>query len=221
MSDRLALVAASGAALAAACIAATACFQELDTNAASGPGLGAGNADAGADPDAYTCWQICQSPSCDLPSGDIPFLDKTPPVTLPDGAATRDPCDEVEQASVSVRQTYCVSCHQSPAKQGGLDFILDDSRLVGAVSQKATDDSGQPRRLVVPGDPAQSWLYARVAEGAAGSSAGMPPPSAQGSAGISRCNASELSLLYAWIVACVPGTDGGAYDTPGVDYAPP
>jgi hypothetical protein len=220
MRNRVSLVAASGAALVAACVAAAGCFQELDTAAASGPGLGAASTDAGAAPDVYTSWQICQSPSCDQPSGEIPFLDTTPLVYLPDGATTANPCDDVEQASIGVRQTYCTSCHQSPANRGGIDFILDDSRLVGAVSQTATDDAGQPLRLVVPGDPAHSWLYARVAGGVAGSAAGMPPPSAQSIAGVSHCTASDLSVLYGWIFACVPGTDGGAYDTPGVDYAP-
>jgi hypothetical protein len=220
MSARLGLVLASGAAVVAACVAAAGCLQELDTTAASGPGLGAAGPDAAAALDAYTSWQICQSPSCDQPSGDIPFLETTPAIYLPDGATTTNPCDDVEQASLGLRQTYCTSCHQSPAKQGGMDFILDDTRLVGAVSQTATDDAGQPLRLVVPGDPAHSWLYARVAAGAAGSTTGMPPPSAQSSAGISHCTAADLSVLYGWIFACVPGTDGGVYGAPGVDYAP-
>jgi hypothetical protein len=220
MTRGLALALASGAAVVAACVAVAGCLEEIDTTAASGPGLGAASTDAGAPLDAYTSWQICQSPSCDQPSGDIPFLDTTPAIYLPDGSTTTNPCDDVEQAAIGLRQTYCTSCHESPANQGGIDFILDDTRLVGAVSQTATDDAGKSLHLVVPGDPAHSWLYARVTAGLAGSAAGMPPPSAQGGAGISHCTAADLSVLYGWILACVPGTDGGVYDTPGVDYAP-
>jgi len=217
---RTLFVAASSGVLALGAMAG--CFQELDPDAASGAGLSATDGgDEAENPDAYTTWQLCQSPSCDLPSGDIPYLDQTPPIYLPDGGTTTDPCADVEQASMTVRQTYCAQCHQSPASQGGLGFILSDTQLAGALSQTATDDAGSPERLVVGGDPLHSLLYVRVAQGLGGSTSGMPPLSLAGYASIPRPTASDLSVLYAWIVACVPGgQQGSGYVLGGGSYAP-
>jgi hypothetical protein len=150
----------------------------------------------------------------------IPFLEQTPPVYLPDGSTTTDPCVEVELASMTVRQTYCAACHQAPANQGGLTFVLDDIQLASAVSQTSTDDTGAPTRLVLPGDPRHSLLYASAAAGLSGSTGGMPPLTLAGYPSIPRPTASDLSLLYAWITACFPGLDGGAYDLGSGDYAP-
>jgi hypothetical protein len=197
------------------------CFQELDPGAASGAGLSSVDGGDDADnADAFTTWQLCQSPSCDLPSGAIPYLDQTPPIYLPDGGTTTDPCVDVEQASMTVRQTYCAQCHEGPGAQGGLGFVLDDGMLSGALSQTATDDAGQPERLVVAGDPLHSLLYVRVAQGLSGSTTGMPPVTMAGYTSIPRPTASDLSVLYAWIAACLPGTDAGFYASGGVDYAP-
>jgi hypothetical protein len=217
------LLAASSAAVSALALGtiASGCFQELDPYAASGPGLGGdGGAEDAENPDALTTWELCQSPSCDLPSGDIPFLAQTPPIYLPDGATTEDPCVAVEQASMVVRQTYCAGCHQSPADQGTLDFILNDGQLAGALSQTATDDAGAPERLVVPGSPLKSALYVSVAQGLSGVPAGMPPLTLAGYPSIPRPTASDVSMLYAWITACLPGTDAGAYELGTEDYAP-
>ncbi len=218
---RVAAVVALGAAPAMLGVA-TGCFQEIDPGAASGAGLSlADGGDEGADLDALSTWQLCQSPSCDLPSGEVPFLDETPPVYLPDGGTTTNPCDDVEQASIAVRQAYCAGCHQAPASQGGVDFILDDGKLLAAVSQTQTDDAGKPLPLLVPGDPAHSWLYVQVAHGMNGASTGMPPLTLAGYSNIPRPGAMHLSLLYAWIMACLPGTDAGAYALQGGgDYAP-
>jgi hypothetical protein len=220
MRTRLSILVASGAAAVfIAGVTATGCLQELDPAAASGSGLVTGGDDAES-PDALTNWQLCQSPSCDLTNGQIPFLEQTPPIYLPDGSTTTDPCVEVELASMTVRQTYCAGCHQAPADQGGLSFVLNDGQLASAVSQTATDDAGAPARLVVPGDPRHSTLYASVAAGLSGSTSGMPPLTLAGYPSIPRPTASDLSLLYAWITACFPGLDGGAYDLGSGDYAP-
>lgn len=182
------------------------CFQELDPGAASGPGLSDGG-DEVESLDAYTTWELCQSPACDLPSGAIPYLDETPPIYLPDGGTTTDPCADVELASMTVRQTYCAQCHEAPSTQGGFGFVLDDGQLAGGA-------------LVVPGNPLQSTLYTSVAQGLSGSTSGMPPMALAGYPSIPRPTASDLSVLYAWIVACLPGTDAGAYDLGAGDYAP-
>ncbi len=223
------------------------CMQELDPNAASGGGAvssvdgGAGDAttakagtaaatsaaeDAAPPPpsedaNGLTTWQLCQSPSCDLISGEVPFLDQTPPIYLPDASTTTDPCVEVEQASIAIRTMYCAGCHQAPADQAGINFVLDDMQLVTARSQSATDDAGNPEKLIVSGAPAQSWLYVRTAKGLAGGQAGMPPPTMPGYPSIPRPTAADLSVLYAWIAACAPGADGGGYDLGAGGYAPP
>jgi hypothetical protein len=220
------------------------CMQELDPDAANGGGPGSsvdgstGDATTAAtspaspardaavpppneDANGLTTWQLCQSPSCDLISGEVPFLDQTPPIYLPDASTTTDPCVEVEQASLAIRTTYCAGCHQAPADQAGINFVLDDTQLVTARSQSATDDAGNPEKLIVSGAPAQSWLYVRTAKGLVGGQAGMPPPTMPGYPSIPRPTAADLSVLYAWITACAPGADGGGYDLGGGGYAPP
>lgn len=209
------VVAAAGAATA---LGAAGCFQELDPNAATGPGLTDDDSAAPPDFDAETSWQLCQSPSCDLPNGNIPFLAQTPLIYQADGSTTLDPCNEVWQAAMTVRQTYCASCHQAPADQAGMNFVLDDSQLATAHSQSAVTDAGLPQPLIVPGSPRQSWLYVRVAQGMGGAQGGMPPLAMPGYPAIPRPSAADLSLLYGWVLACFPGTDGGAYVQGGGNY---
>ena len=50
----------------------------------------------------------------------------------------------------------------------------------------------------------------------------MPPTAQAGYPVIPRPSASDLSVLYGWIVACVPGPDGGggAYVNGGGSYGP-
>jgi hypothetical protein len=225
-----------------AVVLVTGCFQELDSGAASGGPIeigadgsasssgedatapndagAASSAPASEDANGLTTWELCQSPSCDLPSGQVPYLDQTPPIYLPDASTTDDPCVDVEQASIAIRTTYCAACHQTPADQAGINFVLDDGQLVTATSQSATDDAGQPEKLVTPGDPAHSWLYVRVTEGLGGGQAGMPPPTMPGYPTIPRPTVADISVLNAWITACVPGADAGGYALSGGGYAP-
>jgi hypothetical protein len=189
------------------------CVQELDPDASKGS--------AAPSLPAYqdlTPWQICASPSCDSPDGNVPTNLGTPLIYLPDGAATSDPCDEVESQSIAIRQAYCATCHQPSASQGGLGFILDDGQLAGAYSQTALLPDGGPQRLLIPGDPYDSRLYQQVAAGLSGSAAGMPPTAQAGYPTIPRPSVSDVSVLYAWIVACVPG--GGGYVNGGTGYGP-
>jgi hypothetical protein len=79
-------------------------------------------------------------------------------------------------------------------------------------------DVSSPQKLVVAGNPGSSMLYTSVAQGLGGSSTGMPPLTLAGYPVIPRPTASDVSLLYAWIIACFPGA--GGYVTGGVDYAP-
>jgi mono/diheme cytochrome c family protein len=219
MRSRVVLLAVTGAAVVGVGVIATGCFQELNPDAASGGALPDPEARSAELPDGgESTWELCQSPSCDSIDGAIPLLTETPPVYLADAATTTDPCAQVEQASMVVRQTYCAGCHQSPASQGGLSFVLDDSQLAAATAQSATSDAGAAQKLVVAGNPLQSPLYQTVAQGLSGASTGMPPVALAGYPSIPRPTASDVSILYAWIVACLPGA--GGYVSGGVDYAP-
>jgi hypothetical protein len=189
-----------------------ACFQSLDTNAANGTGP------APAAVQGTTTWQICQSPSCDLPNGEVPVNLTTPPVYLSDGTTTNDPCDQVRAESLQIRKTYCAGCHESPASMDGFSFVLDDARLATALSQTATNPDGTPQRLLVPGQPYTSRLYQRVAAGLGGTAAGMPPTALAGYPSIPRPSVKDVSVLYAWIQACIAGADAGGYDVGGGAY---
>ncbi|MGD0524500.1 MAG: hypothetical protein ABSE49_05135 [Polyangiaceae bacterium] len=220
MRSRVVLLAVSAAAIVGVAVIATGCFQELNPDAASGGALSdpEGGSPAEVPDGGETTWELCQSPSCDAIDGAVPLLTETPPVYLADAATTTDPCVQVEQASLVVRQTYCAGCHQSPANQGGLSFVLSDTQLAAATAQSTTGDAGAPQKLVVAGNPLQSPLYQSVAQGLSGGSTGMPPVALAGYASIPRPTASDVSILYAWIVACLPGA--GGYVSGGVDYAP-
>jgi hypothetical protein len=195
---------------------AGACFQNLDPNASSGAGVAA----APSSNEPQTTWEVCQSPSCDSADGAVPVLLETPVIYLADGSTTTDPCDDVEQRSLAIRTAYCAGCHAAPASQAGLGFILDDVKLTTAFSQTAVLPDGGPQRLVVPGEPYASRLYQRVAAGLSGSAAGMPPAAQPGYPTLPRPSVSELSVLYGWIVACVPGASQSGYVGGGATYGP-
>jgi Planctomycete cytochrome C len=203
-------------ALACAPCALAACFQQLDQGAASDPSGQSSGAEASAPgPDdaasaaGLTPWQICGSPSCDETNGTIPFMQQTPVIYLPDGGSTADPCTDVEALSISIRQTYCANCHGpgTGAGQGGFNYVLDDPSLQGNATTSATFP-----HFVVPGDPSHSYLYVSIA------TALMPPPSMAGSPPNPVPTASDLSVLYGWIVACFP--DAGGYVSGGGLWGP-
>jgi len=203
--------------LACAPVALGACFQELDTGAASDPQgqAASGNpsssqSDGGSPPAGLTTWDLCGSPSCDNADGTIPYLAQTPTIYLPDGGTTDDPCVDVEAVSMTIRHTYCASCHgpSTGAGQGGFNYVLDDKSLVANTTTSATFP-----RFIVPGDPYTSYLYVSVAGGQ------MPPASIPGAPQNPVPTASDLSVLYGWIQACFPGPDAG-YVNGGGFYGP-
>jgi hypothetical protein len=207
MKCRLSLALLTWAMLAAGCI------QQLDPNASAGAAPSSSNLSN------LSSWQLCQSPSCDSPDGEVPVNLETPAIYLPNGTTTTSPCDDVEAQSIAIRQTYCAGCHESPAALGGFSFVLDDSQLASAFSQTAVLPDGGPQRLLIPGNPYASRLYQRVAAGLSGSTAGMPPTAQVGYPVIPRPSASDLSVLYAWIVRdCAE--DGGGYVIGGGSYGP-
>jgi hypothetical protein len=186
-----------------------ACIQQLDSGAA------ADSADAGASStnvaDA-TAWELCQSPSCDDPSGAVPFLEQTPVIYLPDGGTTTDPCTEVSGAAETALMTYCGSCHGpgTGAGQGGFNAVMDNAQL----QTNTTSSSAFPHYLV-PGSPFTSYLYVTVANGT------MPPPAVAGGPQNATPSPADISMLYGWIQACFAGDGGaGGYDQSGGNYGP-
>jgi hypothetical protein len=184
-----------------------------DGGGAGGDGGGGGDAGAGLplcmngnfiDPD------LGQGPAfCTDNDPNNVFPDPiTPMIELPDGATTMNPCDAVEAQSLTIRQTYCASCHESPGDpQAPYHDILDDNyangggytlpdggpTLFATVSSFKTSVGldGGPAYIIYPGDHVDSELYQLVAK------QNMPPQTA----GMTPVypNQSEVALLGAWI----------------------
>ncbi|MDB4934897.1 MAG: Planctomycete cytochrome [Labilithrix sp.] len=121
----------------------------------------------------------------------------TPPIDQGDGKTTKDPCVRTAQRAHAILQTYCASCHAPPAKMGGFDFVLDDGRLVNAVSSTNVDEAGKPQRLVIPGNARASSLYQRVVQGQ------MPPVVAPPLPPNPAPTVSDDSELEQWIDYCL------------------
>jgi hypothetical protein len=202
--------------------------QTYDRGAASGPQTAqtqhvGGSCPVGevcstpADQCAYgspECFYLCGSPSCALADAAIPPELTKPPIYLPDGAVTTDPCEAVREESLLIREQSCTPCHSgeppAPSKgPEGLNYILDDGKLATSVSPdyRLPDGGGKP--YVVPGDPLDSFIYQRVVAGE------MPMPrnavdgyiGAKAGASIVYPTPSDISVLYEWIRDCVPGAN--------------
>jgi hypothetical protein len=224
---------------------AVGCFQELDKGVTSGgpvvqPGantIGNGLPDGFGDADltqpcptgSALCYQICGAPSCANEDATIPTNLATPVIYLPDGSTTTDPCVQVRAEALIVRERSCAACHNAPADQGSFDYVLDDAKLVQSVSATydyPADAGGGKRRMIIAGDPENSWVYQRIAGGQ------MPPAPANASHILGPTNpaflslvwptADDVSVLHEWILNCGPGTDGGAYSSSyyGATYGP-
>jgi hypothetical protein len=213
---------------------AMACFQEINTGAASGAPAVAGNStvstdasgsppeDGGCNANGCGCNAAgtCTVNDCDAGTPACPgsapcFLqygagggsfcqpvnEMTPPIDLNsdlDDAANMvtDPCTPAERDSLAIRTTYCAPCHGGGgAHSGGFDFVLDDNKLVSAVTSAPTPDGGV-WRFVVPGDCDDSYVYYRI------SKSQMPPP------GNPAPTISDLSVLRTWI-NCLAGSPLG------------
>lgn len=154
-----------------------ACIQELDPDASSGGG------DSGDDSEV--------------------LLD-TPPIDLPGGGTTDDPCEVTTAQAMEILDTTCGSCHGggSPgARQGQppFDYVLDVDKLIAARSESVPDpdDPSLGMRFLIPGDPEGSRLYARIVAGE------MPPDVPVGLPEIPLPTVSDMSVLYTWINSCV------------------
>jgi hypothetical protein len=173
-------------------LCAPACFlQKLDENAAKG------------DPNA----------------NKGPALD-TPPIDLPGGGSTNDPCARTIAQATDILRTNCASCHgggQPGARQGQppFDFVLDFARMTMTRSATVPDphSPSQGMLFIVPGDPDASRVYQRIVHGE------MPPMLPVGLDPLPRPSISDISLLNYWITSCMGASppapspvDAGATD---------
>ncbi len=182
------------------------CVAGCNGNVALGGPQGGNN---GAPSDASTQGVADSAPATDAPLGS--------------SFDAADPCSQIEQLSLAIRQRSCAQCHGPSGPQIDFDFVLDDNAL-------ATRPVGLIGPLVIPRDPTDSDFYKRMVEGlyftdpafagtpmAAPNSFGMPPPpGARQIAGSTAAQDSivsptseDLSVIYTWILICVPRSDGG------------
>src|SRR5579864_5756716 len=88
---------------------------------------------------------------------------------------------DLARKAQQVLTTHCYRCHgKGGANEGGFNYALDRRRLL-------------ERRKVVPGNPAKSRLYRRLAN------EDMPPPDEK-----PRPSAADIALLKRWIEAGAP-----------------
>jgi predicted CxxxxCH...CXXCH cytochrome family protein len=117
-------------------------------------------------------------------------------------------------AVVAVFNDECVVCHDSVTLSGGLDLKTDPYAAIVNVASHGY--SG--RVLVVPGDPASSFLYLKMT-GQQGLEGGDEMPPGTGS------SAQDANTIEQWIrdgapSGCDGGGGGGGDTTPGTRYHP-
>jgi len=171
-----------------ACFSATLDRAELDAKAA---GTSAGLASSS---------EAVEGGGVDAGAGFTVALD-TPPIELDyDGEdLTRDACVATTEQARSILEEHCSACHAPPAAMGGFRSVLDFPVLITLGSGTQRDPvTGEPVRLVVPGDPDGSRLYRRVAENE------MPPTRDASFPALPRPTISDVSVLREWIDSCLP-----------------
>jgi hypothetical protein len=130
---------------------------------------------------------------------------ETPAVELNDGGLASDSCVLTNDQVRAILTRSCASCHAPPGGAGGFRSILDWPTLITALSATATDPvSGNPVRLLVPGEPDQSRLYARLSRGE------MPPRLDPALPQLPRPTISDVSVVREWITSCA--SDAAASD---------
>ena len=175
---------------AAGCFSATLDTDELEAKAsrALSPASNAEN-DETATADAGLGFTV----SLDTPAIELDFEGED---------TTRDACTATTQQARAILERTCSGCHAPPASMAGFRSVLDFPVLVTLVSSTATDpETGEPARLVVPGDPDGSRLYRRVASNE------MPPMRDASLPPLPRPTISDVSVLRTWIERCLPQTE--------------
>ncbi len=207
---------------------AASCFQKgPGPEGAQPPPIDAGDINTQCAPNSAACFTLCGSPECALPDAGLPAVLQTPPIWYQPGGSVNgvgastpattsaDPCVAINDASQTIRKRSCGPCH-TPGTSGAtlthFDYVLDDMTLAGH-----PDNANDGKIMVKPGDPQGSYVYQRVVTGLAG--AGMPPADQQVVASFTDPNTlvyptvADVSVLYAWILTCMPGANANAYQT--------
>lgn len=106
----------------------------------------------------------------------------------------------------------CAGCHGGGfTALAGFDFILDVATLIDPATVSTGITKG--KRLVIPGDPDNSYLFQRMRDGE------MPPMGLQGNFDPAPLNVpattSEASVIYEWIAHCLNASVTQPSDTGG------
>jgi len=213
---------------------AASCFQK-------GPGpegqlppqVDAGNLNVQCPSNSAACFNLCLSPECALADGGRPPVLETPIIWYQPGGAvnnvgaaaaaktTTDPCVAINDASQVIRRRSCGACHiqgAQAAMTSHFDYVLDDMKLA------TSKNNAQTKNMVVPGDPASSYVYQRMVTGLHGTgSQGMPPdlsllPSYVGASAyqanpniVVYPTAADVTVIHEWILTCMPGANANAH----------
>jgi len=114
-----------------------------------------------------------------------------------------------------IRTDSCSQCHSTVGAKAFWTWVLDDNQLVTNATAP-----GLTAPVVIPGNPNGSVLLQKMELGLAGGQQGMPPSPSQAE-GLTSADAAativyptpeDLSIMYAWILACAPGADAGSYE---------
>ena len=139
--------------------------------------------------------------------------------TATQAQSTTDPCVAINDAALAIRKRSCGACHTPGAQAATVshfDYVLDDMKLA------TSKNNAQTKNMVVPGDPLNSYVYQRVVGGLKVGNGGMPPdisavPSIVGASAyqanpniVVYPTASDVSVLYEWILTCMPGANASA-----------
>ena len=160
---------------------------------------------------APACQPLDENAAKGDPNAKGPALD-TPPIDLPNGSSTNDPCAATTWHATDILTTYCASCHGggndgARAGQPPFDYVLDFARMTTARSATVPDPRNPSLGMVfmVPGDPEDSRVYQRIANGE------MPPMLPVGLPQPPRPTISDISVLYTFITSCMGSfTTGGS-----------
>jgi hypothetical protein len=210
---------------------AASCFQKgPGPEGLKPPPVDAGNINVQCVNGSAACFTLCGSPECALPDASIPPVLDEPAIWYQPGGSvnsvggstpgksTKDPCEAINDAALTIRKRSCAPCHSTgtaAAAVSHFDYVLDDMKLA------TSENNAQTTPMITPGHPdtASSYVFKRIMDGLTPGGVGMPPadlsilgdPAAQ--ATVVYPTAADVSVIYAWILNCIPGANPNAYQT--------
>ena len=128
------------------------------------------------------------------------------PPTRPDSI----PGNELDQKAIGYLQPNCATCHSSSGSMPSLSFAHNSNFRILA-DENVFKSAAQRPGVLVPGDPASSSLYKRMAGGT------MPPKS---TVFLHRIDSAGLAILSNWIKQLPPAPAPAPAPVPVTDPAP-